>query len=277
MSEITKEQLLDTVRDLAKKAGQDFILRNDFKKQTGFSDYQVLKYWDSWTDFFLAAGLRPQVTTQIDESDLLDSALQVSLKNEGIPPSVRFFRLCPYSKKTYYRRWGSYAGFLAAFKEWIESKDPSFPYLNDLTDSAPDTDQEFPLIQNEARVVGKSWTPKGNRNYGSFLNFRGLQHAPINEQGVVFLFGMVAFELGYVVESIATGFPDCEAKRRVKISKDTWERVRIEFEFQSRNFLDHGHRPDECDVIVCWTNNWLDSPIEVLELSLAIQELEDDV
>jgi len=76
----------------------------------------------------------------------------------------------------------------------------------------------------------------GCRQYGGFLNFRGLQHAPINEQGVVFLFGVIARELGYVVESVATGFPDCEAKRQVSKSRDTWERVRIEFEFRSRNF-----------------------------------------
>ena len=65
-------------------------------------------------------------------------------------------------------------------------------------------------------------------------------------------------------------------ERRVKISKDTWERVRIEFEFQTRNF-GSWTPPYECDVIVCWTNNWPDSPVEVLELSSAIQELEDDV
>jgi hypothetical protein len=79
--------------------------------------------------------------------------------------------------------------------------------------------------------------------YGPFLNFRGLQHAPINEQGVVFLFGIVAFDLGYVVEGIGTGYPDCEAKRSIGRDGDVWERVRIEFEYKSRHFRDHGHDP----------------------------------
>jgi hypothetical protein len=86
---------------------------------------------------------------------------------------------------------------------------------------------------------------------------------------------MVAQELGYVVESITPGFPDCEAKRRVSKSSDTWERVRIEFEFESRTFLTHGHKVADCDVIVCWEDNWVDCTIEVLELKTAIQELED--
>lgn len=110
------------------------------------------------------------------------------------------------------------------------------------------------------------------RLLGEFLDFRGLKHTPVNEQGVVFLFGMVALELGYVVEIVRTGFPDCEAKRRV--GKDRWERIRIEFEFQSRSFLGHGHDKNGCDVIVCWENNWPDCPLEVVELSAIIQDLD---
>src|SRR5207245_5743405 len=98
--------------------------------------------------------------------------------------------------------------------------------------------------------------------------FRGLRHEPVNEQGVVLLFGMLAKELGYVVEAVQTGFPDCEAMR--KITPERWQRVHIEFEFESRNFRDHGHPPTGCDVIVCWRHNWDDCPegiIEVVELS----------
>jgi hypothetical protein len=31
-----------------------------------------------------------------------------------------------------------------------------------------------------------------------------------------------------------------------------WQRVRIEFEYESRNYRIHGHRGDGCDLIVCW-------------------------
>jgi hypothetical protein len=55
--------------------------------------------------------------------------------------------------------------------------------------------------------------------YGPLINFRGMQHAPLTELGVVFLFGMLAKELGFVVEAIGAPFPDCEAKRLVLASK----------------------------------------------------------
>lgn len=68
--------------------------------------------------------------------------------------------------------------------------------------------------------------------------------------------------VGYIAEGVGTGFPDCDAKRSVSRTGDVWERVRIELEVRSRNFLDHGHRAEDCDVLVCWEHNWSDCPID---------------
>ncbi|HEY2496168.1 MAG TPA: hypothetical protein VGK24_03790 [Candidatus Angelobacter sp.] len=93
-----------------------------------------------------------------------------------------------------------------------------------------------------------------------------MTNAPVNELGVVLLFGMLAAGLGFQVESAQGRFPDCEAKREVVPGK--WQRQRIEFEYESKNFLLHGHDPKNCDVLVCWRHNWKDIPeeIEVIEL-----------
>ena len=113
----------------------------------------------------------------------------------------------------------------------------------------------------------------GRPTYGQPMDFRGLRHEPVNEQGVVLLFGMVAKELGYTVEAVQSGFPDCEAKRQ--IAPQRWQRVHLEFEFESRNFRDHGHPLTGCDVIVCWRHNWPACPahIEILELSSLLPSL----
>lgn len=136
-----------------------------------------------------------------------------------------------------------------------------------------------PLMVQQMLPTSKTYISQFNysRNrkralLGEPLNFRGLQHSPINEQGVVFLFGMVCKELGYLVEAVQTGFPDCEAKRWV--DNNRLERVRIEFEFKSSNFVSHGHNADLCDLIVCWEHDWKDCPIEVLELRQEIQKLD---
>jgi hypothetical protein len=110
--------------------------------------------------------------------------------------------------------------------------------------------------------------------YGPPIGFRGLRHAAINEQDVGFLFGMVSYKLGFIVEAVHASFPDCETKRFIDRNNRRWQHVRIEFEFQARTFKDHGHNPASCDLIVCWEHNWLVCPIEVVELRKMIDELD---
>jgi hypothetical protein len=86
----------------------------------------------------------------------------------------------------------------------------------------------------------------------------------VNEAGVVYLFGTLAERLGFMMLRMQSDFPDGEAMRRIE--EERWERVRIEFEYESRNFLKHMHDAHECDLIVCWRHNWPECPLEVLEL-----------
>jgi len=107
---------------------------------------------------------------------------------------------------------------------------------------------------------------------GDLINFRGLVYAPINENGVIFLFGKIADDLNMYIEEIKPGFPDCIGRRFIGKG---WERVAIEFEYQSKNFLQHDHNPNNCDIIICWEHNWSECPIEVIELKSEIQGLEN--
>ncbi len=107
---------------------------------------------------------------------------------------------------------------------------------------------------------------------GERINYKGLIHAPVNELGVVYLFGLISKELGIEIESIQAGFPDCLAKRKVK---NGWQNIRIELEYLASNFIKHGHDFTKCDMVVCWENDWLDCPIEVIALKEKIDELKN--
>jgi hypothetical protein len=102
--------------------------------------------------------------------------------------------------------------------------------------------------------------------YGDPIEFRGVRHAPVDVGGVIFLFGMVARELGFNVEAMTSGFPRCEAKRQMSPGK--WQRLRIDFEHESRQFRDAGRNPSACDLIVCWRDTWPDRPSSLDVLSL---------
>ncbi|HLK07642.1 MAG TPA: hypothetical protein VKV30_06870 [Candidatus Angelobacter sp.] len=107
--------------------------------------------------------------------------------------------------------------------------------------------------------------------YGEPLGLAAMAHAPTNELGVLFLFGILAADLGFRVERLQAAFPDCEAKREVAPGK--WELVFIELEIYSRNFKLHRHNPRGCHAIVCWKHNWPDCPewLEVIELSKVVK------
>jgi hypothetical protein len=107
---------------------------------------------------------------------------------------------------------------------------------------------------------------------GDLINFRGLVYAPLNENGVVFLFGKVVDDLHMYIEEIKPGFPDCIARR---YTGKGWERVAIEFEYASSNFKQHGHNPNDCDVVVCWEHDWKDCPLEVIELRSSIDGMKN--
>lgn len=105
---------------------------------------------------------------------------------------------------------------------------------------------------------------------GDLINFRGIVYAPLNEQGVVFLFGKVIEDLNMYIELIRTGYPDCIGRRYIGKG---WEKIYIEFEYKSSHFLDHGHDSKDCDMIVCWEHDWKDCPLEVIELKEIIKDL----
>lgn len=90
---------------------------------------------------------------------------------------------------------------------------------------------------------------------------RFLPFVPQNENGVVFVFALVAERLGFSVASVQAGFPDCRAEWRGK-------QARVEFEYRSSNFKRHGHAARRCDLVVCWRHDWPGVPagLAVLEL-----------
>lgn len=101
----------------------------------------------------------------------------------------------------------------------------------------------------------------------------GLLYEPSSEVEVYVLFGILmphlreAFqEMGfaaseYYIDECSDSFPDC-------ILLIDGKKIRVEFELYSHNFHEHGHDPEECDLIVCWKHTWIDYPknLKILEL-----------
>ena len=274
----TKEEILGAIRDVAGRLGKP-PSRHEFHQNCPISQHQVQKHFLSWNEAVSAAGLEPDTTRQrIPNDELLADWGSLVRELREIPTMVRYNHEGNFSPDVFRRRFGPWSALPDAFREFAADKPEWLDVVALLPVERPSAEQEpvasIDSSMNEPATVSSRHAPlAGRATYGNPIDFRGLRHEPVNEQGVVFLFGMVAKELGYMVEAVQAGFPDCEAKRQT--GPNRWQRVRIEFEFESRNFHDHGHPHEGCDVIVCWRHNWSECPdnLEIVELSRVIETL----
>jgi hypothetical protein len=271
--------VLDAIRESAKALGRA-PSRREFMRSSGMSEYQVLRHFPSWREAVRAAGLDSEPTNvPLEPAVLLEDWGELVRRARRIPTRNQYRRDGSYSPGVFERKFGPWSGIPAKFRDFAATR-PEWADVMALlpvdATSAPRAAMPIPSASpsGDTAPPRHRHTKLQNRpTYGNPIDFRGLRHEPVNEDGVVFLFGMVARELGYLVEAVQAGFPDCEAKRQVEAGK--WQRVRIEFEYESRNFRDHGHSPEGCDVIVCWRHNWPECPaeLEVVELRSVIATL----
>jgi len=148
-----------------------------------------------------------------------------------------------------------------------------FPEMEEAREKAEEENAPKPSLEENIRALFPRHVFKDRPMLGRPLGWPGLAYEPVNEMGVVLLFGMVAHRLGFMIECVQSRFPDCQAKFEVEPGR--WQHVRIEFEFQSLEFRNHGHDQTQCDIIVCWRHNWTRCPehIQVLELSRVVRML----
>jgi len=273
-------EVLDALRRISRKLGHP-PSRREFQSGTGWTEYRILAHFPSWREAVRAAGLQPDNTNvKLDDNVLLEDWGELVRKLRQLPTRRQYGREGKYGRNTFDHHFGSWSAIPGAFRKFATEKPEWADVLALLPIDKPSqfatrprpTPSASPVDTNDFAPIKHSKLD-GRPTYGNPIDFRGLRHEPVNEQGVVFLFGMVARELGYLVEVVQIGFPDCEAKRQIGPNK--WQKVRIEFEFESRNYRDHGHPLDGCDVIICWRHNWAECPphLEVVELSSIIQSL----
>jgi hypothetical protein len=238
---------------------------------------------------------------------LLEDWAAVTRRLGKAPTVLQYDKAGKYSHRAFRVRWKSWQDVPAAMMEWASAKWPdrkwddvmeiARKYVQQRKAAGPRKKKYNRLMQSHGDSVrsmhgdeltstsgdeltsthdGELTATNGNKTngnrkkpaekvYGQPLVRQALATAPTNEAGVMCLFASLATALGFTMLHVQQAFPDCHAFRRGQ--DGLWRIVRIEFEFESRNFLAHGHDPKGCDLIVCWKHNWDSCPVEVVELS----------
>jgi len=266
---MTKKQILETIRRCAKKLKRTPTFRD--LKAMGINRGVIERRWKGLLNALTEAGVAATGTGfHHSTSTLLKDWAEVARKLGRIPTVVEYEEHGRFCHTPLGERF-AWSKVPDAFWRFAHQSGVAREWADVLTMVAA-----HPRLGSRLQISTALPSPKLRRDlpvYGRPLPMPELLHEPINEGGVMVAFGAVERRLGFAIRQVRRTFPDCEAVREV--ARGQWQPVWIEFEFESRNFLLHGHDPRKCDVIVCWVHNWPECPknIEVIELSKVIREM----
>jgi hypothetical protein len=270
-----RQQIIQEIQRVARELGMEGVPQREFLARTQITEKQIRYHCGTWNEAVVAAGLTPRPNTtpprplSIPDEELFAEIRRLWLELGRRPKASSMNSKGKYSEAPYRNRWKTFDG---AVDEYVHRHGEPMG-AQSATESLPrERHDNRPLLIPKTKKPSAALSRKRDI-YGEPIEFRGLRYSPINEQGVVYLFGMVSRELGFLIESIRTDFPDCEGKRALDKGAKKWQHVRIEFEYESKNFLVHHHDPDGCDLIICWLHDWPECPLEVLELKSTLELL----
>jgi hypothetical protein len=247
------------------------------------SKHEIRKHFLTYSKALSECGLqRTGPGYAADATELFKDWAGLVRKLGKLPTMAEYEMHGSYSVRPLIRRYGGWVHVPAGLQDFAREEKLEGEWGDVLDVIARHKEEEADGRRTSGSTSGRLTRPgifkprifKDRPIYGAPMMDMALGLAPTNEMGVVFLFGTVAKDLGYMVVRLQSEFPDCEAYRL--IDPERCQLIKAEFEFESRNFLAHGHKLDGCDLIVCWKHNWEGCPLEVIELSTVMKALTAD-
>jgi hypothetical protein len=271
---MTREEVIATIQEAARELGHTPSLAELTEKQK-LSTWALRKTFGHYAAALKACGLeRIGHGYKADMKDLFEDWARLVRQLGKAPSLIEYEASAKYSTAPLVRRFGGWTHVAPGLLRYATEHDMEAEWKDEL-DMVRSYLQTTPM-----QIRNSPWISNGDSKpvlrvdepvYGPPVVPFELLLSPTNEQGVVFLFGAMARKLGFAITQIQTAFPDCEAYREIEPGK--WQRVRIEFEYESRNFKEHMHDPEKCHLIVCWKHNWEGCPLEVVELKKEIAKI----
>jgi hypothetical protein len=278
----TKEEIIAAIQKCSAEVGHVPTMA-EVRRATKLTKFAIRRHFTTFEEALYACGLDPKGPGYlISEMTLFLDWAALVRKMGKLPTLMEYEMEGSYSvrpMRRIYKGWTHLPAGMLEFArknqlegEWGDVLDVVSRYLAQAEEQGRTSGRvNGRYVKVGVGADGAGWRLKLREDqpvYGMPLLPTPLSHSPTNELGVVFLFGVVARELGFMVMRLQAAFPDCEAMYEVEPGR--WQRVRIEFEFESRNFVTHMHAAEDCDLIVCWHHNWRNCPLDVLELKGAI-------
>jgi hypothetical protein len=265
---MSKEEVIAAIQESAARLGHVPSV-TELARLANLGKRDIRKSFSNYREALRACGMERQGTGYRVEMKTLFLDWAAIVRKLGKIPTMTEYELhSSYSVRPLVRRYGGWGNVAAGMVGFANKEGLEGEWNDVLNIGAKQMETATEPGRTLARTNGATLRPKILKDrpiYGRPMMDMALGLSPTNEMGVVFLFGTVAKDLGYMVVRVQAEFPDCEVFRL--IDPEHCQLVLAEFEFESRNFLAHGHRIDGCDLIICWKHNWEGCPLEVIELS----------
>jgi hypothetical protein len=264
---MTREEVMMAIRECREQLGHTPSLV-ELMRTTEVRQGHVQKHFGFYTRALNACNLQGSSGgNPLPLDKLFEDWARVVRALKKIPSFSEYEQLGKYTRTPLKSRCGRWTLVPTAMKRHMEEQNLTEEWTDVLKIIAEyeRLTEEAPVPVRSPMEAVKKPKPRPDRMiYGPPTGRCAATHGPTNELGVIYLFGTLAERLGFVVTHIQHAFPDCEAMR--KVGDDQWQRVSIEFEYESWNFVRHMHDANACDLIVCWKHNWEECPLEVVEL-----------
>ena len=267
---MTKDEIIATVQKCTEELGQVPSVE-ELLNATRINKHLIRKRFGTYRALLEACGLeRHGSGYEVKlESLFLDWARVVRMLGK-VPSMTEYALNGEYSNMPLIKRFGGWRHVPAGMRDYAREQGKEEEWKDVLEIVARHLEPADKRVLNSVRASATRFKPRMRPDapiYGPPMTMTAgpLVYAPTNEAGVMVLFGAVAREQGFAITRVQAAFPDCEAMQ--EIEPERWVPKKMEFEWESRNFLIHGHPVDGCDMIICWKHNWPECPLEVLELS----------
>jgi hypothetical protein len=277
---VTKQEVMATLVECSARMGRVPSLP-ELTRMSSVNRRMVRKYFGSYARALSECNLaRSGAGYKVEMADLFRDWAGIARQLNKLPSLNEYMAQSQYSPTPFMARYGVWTQVPPNMKRYIEETGVAEGWADEWNDVLLMIGSQEQAETEKARLSGRLGRPQKESRVlmnqpifgpilaGQLTRPLSMIHGPVNEAGVIYLFGTMAEQLGYVVTRMQTDFPDCEAMRRIEGNR--WQRVRVEFEYESRNFVKHGHDVSGCDLIICWADNWPECPVEVLELQKEI-------
>jgi len=214
---------------------------------------QIIGIFGRWNEAIKAAGLLPNPlrvppNQRISDQYIISELIRVSNLLGRFPSHPEFTPCADISRGPVERRFGS----------WVNARNYiANNYADQLNFKLEPTNEE----PEEEIVVKES----------AHLQKIGCHFTkePTNEMETIVLFSLLAKTMGYKILRAQVPYPD------MIVEKDGQE-LKMEVEFVSSNYINHGHPRDEGTICLCWRKNEDIEGVAIIDLETFVRKMAEN-